>query len=166
MKTNFALILISALALAACGEDPAEPTAADSAAPATDAKQGAEPEKPGLPRTPSPAGAGVFFINPADGDTVTNPVRVEFGIVGMEVVKAGNNAPDSGHHHLIIDAELPDLGMPVPANENYIHFGDGSTSTVLTLAPGSHTLQMLLGDHLHIPHDPAVKSAPITIIVE
>ena len=72
----------------------------------------------------------------------------------------------TGHHHLIIDADLPDLGMPIPANDSYIHFGDGSTATEITLEPGQHTLQMLLGDHLHVPHDPPIVSEPITITVE
>ena len=85
----------------------------------------------------------------------------------MSVVTAGTDQMHSGHHHLIIDAELPEnLGMPIPADENYIHFGDASTSTEVTLEPGRHTLQLLLGDHLHIPHDPPVTSDVITITVE
>ena len=114
----------------------------------------------------SVAGAEVFFISPADGATLANPVSIEFGVQGMDVVKAGDNAPHSGHHHLIIDADLPDSSLPIPASEHYVHFGDGSSSTVLTLESGSHTLQLLLGDHLHIPHDPPVTSATITITVE
>ena len=82
------------------------------------------------------------------------------------MAKAGDDVPHSGHHHLIVDAGLPNLGMPIPASDNYIHFGDGSTSTELTLAPGEHTLQLLLGDHLHIPHDPPLSSARITITVK
>jgi hypothetical protein len=97
---------------------------------------------------------------------VTNPVAIEFGIEGMDVVKAGQEAAHSGHHHLIIDAGLPDLGLPIPADEHYVHFGDASTSTELTLEPGTHILQLLLGDYLHIPHDPPVMSATITVVVE
>ena len=118
-----------------------------------------------MPRSPSPDGARVFFITPADGDTVTSPVNVQFGIEGMTVVPAGDATRHSGHHHLIVNAELPALGMPIPASENYIHFGDGSTSTNLELPLGQHTLQLLLGDHLHIPHDPPVSSEVITISV-
>jgi hypothetical protein len=151
------------LALGACGDEPANES--QSAAPVESASE-AEMPAPGLPRTDSPEGAGVFFISPADGDTVSNPVSVEFGIVGMSVAKAGDDMANSGHHHLLIDADLPDLGLPIPASDNYVHFGDGSTSTSLTLVPGSHTLQLLLGDHLHIPHNPPVKSATITIVVE
>ena len=119
-----------------------------------------------LPRTASVPGARVFFITPADGATVSSPVKVEFGIEGMTVVKAGDDAPGSGHHHLLVDTGLPDPGLPIPADENHIHFGDGSTSTELTLTPGTHTLQLLLGDHLHIPHDPPVTSETISIMVK
>lgn len=146
--------------LAACGQETHEPAATEEA-PAT-----ARTDTAALPRSASPDGARVFFITPADGDTVSNPVQVEFGIEGMSVAKAGSDVPESGHHHLIVDAELPDLGMPIPASDSYIHFGDGSTSTELTLTPGEHTLQLLLGDHMHIPHDPPVASETITITVK
>ena len=119
-----------------------------------------------LPRTASVPGARVYFITPADGATVSNPVTIEFGIEGMTVVKAGDDAAGSGHHHLLIDTGLPDPGLPIPADENHVHFGDGSTSTELTLVPGTHTLQLLLGDHLHIPHDPPVTSETISITVK
>ena len=108
----------------------------------------------------------VYFIAPADGDTVSNPVVVTFGIDGMAVVPAGQDTPHSGHHHLIIDAALPDMSLPVPKDANNVHFGDGSSSTELTLTPGEHTLQLLFADFLHIPHNPAIKSAQITITVE
>ncbi len=146
------------LLIAACGGETPEP--ASVAAPA------ANPEPAALPRTASVAGARVFFISPADGDTVSNPVSVVFGIDGMEVVPAGNNVPHSGHHHLLIDTGLPDPGLPIPKDAQHVHFGDGSTETEITLEPGQHTLQMLLGDHLHIPHDPPLVSDPITILVE
>jgi hypothetical protein len=119
-----------------------------------------------MPRTISPDGASVFFISPADGDTVTSPVSIEFGLEGMTVVKAGDKQADSGHHHLLVDTDLPDFGLPIPADEHHIHFGDGSTSTEISLKPGTHTLRLLLGDHLHIPHDSPIMSDPITIIVE
>jgi hypothetical protein len=123
-------------------------------------------EQAALPRTASPDGASVFFVNPADGSKVANPVSIEFGIAGMSVVRAGDNSSDSGHHHLLVDTNLPDMTLPVPADEKHIHFGDGSTSTELTLAPGKHTLRLLLGDHLHIPHNPPVYTEAIEIIVE
>ncbi|MEM8815615.1 MAG: DUF4399 domain-containing protein [Pseudomonadota bacterium] len=152
-------LLIVIFSLAACGQKAEQPAAA------------AEPaEKPAdkpaaMPRSASAEGARVFFITPADGDTVESPVSIEFGIEGMAVVPAGNPQEHSGHHHLIINAELPQADMPIPANDNYIHFGDGSTSTTVELPPGEHTLQLLLGDHIHIPHDPPVTSEVITITV-
>ncbi len=150
----------------ACARQDAEPAVA--ADPAMDTTEVAAGEQPLTlpPRTASPAGASVFFITPADGDTVPNPVRVEFGIDGMSVAPAGVNQPLSGHHHLLIDTDPPDMGLPVPADSNHIHFGDGSTFTELTLAPGRHTLRLLLADHAHIPHNPPLMSEPITITVE
>ncbi|MDH4124163.1 MAG: DUF4399 domain-containing protein [Gammaproteobacteria bacterium] len=119
-----------------------------------------------MPRSPAPAGARVYFIAPTDGSTVSSPVRVEFGIEGMQLVAAGTAGENSGHHHLLVDTGLPDLGLPIPKDDQHIHYGDASTSAELTLAPGQHTLQLLLGDHLHIPHEPPVASSVITIIVE
>jgi hypothetical protein len=126
----------------------------------------ATPEVTALPRTASVEGASVFFITPTNGATVSNPITIEFGIEGMDVVKAGDNQPHSGHHHLLIDTGLPDLGLPIPADAQHVHFGDGSTSTEITLESGEHTLQMLLGDHLHIPHKPPLASEVITVTLE
>ena len=152
------LAMMPMLALSGCGEQPAGEAAQPAAAPQRTVTE--------MPRTPSPEGAKVFFISPANGDTVASPLTVEFGIDGMNVVAAGVNEPYSGHHHLLIDTGLPDLGMPIPADANHVHFGNAATSTRLELAPGTHTLQLLLGDHLHVPHVPPVISAPITITVE
>ncbi len=159
------LLAFSPIFLAACSAEtpPAEPEAAEAPAPV------AEEAAPAVDVTaaiPSPEGARVFFVNIADGDTVTSPFTVEFGLEGMTVTTAGDNAENSGHHHLIINAPLPDMTLPVPADDNYRHFGDGSSSTELTLEPGQHTLQLLLGDWLHRPHEPAVYSDVITITVE
>lgn len=155
-------LLMLAIATAGCSQESGD------AAPAaeTAAEPRSTPAPASLPRTPAPVGARVFFISPADGDTVSNPVVVEFGSEGVSIVKAGVDEPASGHHHLLIDAELPDLSLPIPADDNYVHFGDGSARTERTLAPGTHTLQLLLGDHLHIPHDPPIVSDVITITVE
>jgi len=84
----------------------------------------------------------------------------------MSVNKAGDDQPNSGHHHLLIDTDLPDPGLPIPADSSHVHFGDGSTSTQISLEQGTHSLRMLLGDYRHIPHDPPVISEPITITVE
>lgn len=152
------LSFVAILVLSGCSEQQAE-TPEVAATPATSARIAP-------PRTASVAGASVFFISPTDGATVSSPVSIEFGIDGMSVAPAGVNEAHSGHHHLLVDAGLPDLGLPIPADSNYIHFGDGSTATELELAPGEHTLQLLLGDHLHIPHSPPVASEVITITVE
>lgn len=138
----------------AANESTAQPQAPAAAQPAA------------LSRTPSAQGAREFFITPADGDIVSSPVQLEFGLSGMDVAPAGDNRPNSGHHHLIIDGELPILTLPVPADDHHIHFGDGSSKTELALAPGQHTLQLLFADYLHIPHDPPVFSEQITITVE
>lgn len=110
--------------------------------------------------------ARVFFVSLADGDVVANPIAVEFGLEGMILIPAGQDIPRSGHHHLIIDAELSNMSLPIPADDNYLHFGDGSSSTTITLEPGQHTLQLLLGNFLHIPHDTPVYSERISITVE
>jgi hypothetical protein len=161
-STKLLLPAITATLFAACAERQAD----DSPVAVDDAPAAAVAEPAAMAHTPSAPGARVFFIMPADGDTVSNPVRIEFGIEGMSVVKAGDDTAASGHHHLIIDAGLPDLGLPIPADDHYVHFGDGSTSTERSLEPGTHTLQLLLGDHLHVPHDPPVASEVITITVE
>lgn len=119
-----------------------------------------------LPRTPSPAGAELYFISPKDGEVVRGPVTVRFGLRGMGVAPAGTVAEGTGHHHLLVDAPLPPAGQPIPNDAKHLHFGKGQTETVLMLPPGRHTLQLLLGDHSHIPHEPVVASPAITITVE
>lgn len=119
------------------------------------------------PRTPSPAGAELYIQSPADGASVKGPVTVRFGLKGMGVAPAGIKFDNSGHHHLLIDADPPaDLGQPLPANEHVVHFGKGQTETTIALPPGKHTLQLVLGDYLHIPHNPPVISKKITITVK
>ena len=118
-------------------------------------------------REPSPAGAEVYIVSPKDGAKVKSPVTVVFGLKGMGIAPAGIKFDNTGHHHLLVDANPPDdLSQPLPANEHNIHFGKGQTETSLTLPPGKHTLQLLLADSLHTPHDPAVISKKITITVE
>lgn len=159
MKLRILFLSGLVFGLGACTEKSVEePTAAVQ--PAAASKPAA------MPRTASAEGASVFFITPANGATVTNPIQIEFGIEGMDVVKAGDNQPNSGHHHLLIDTDIPNLGLPIPADERHVHFGDGRTATEIVLPPGEHTLQMLLGDHLHIPHEPPLVSEAITITVE
>jgi hypothetical protein len=119
-----------------------------------------------LPRTASPAGAEVYFVSPPNGAEVTSPVTIQFGLRGMGVAPAGVTSPNTGHHHLLIDvAELPADNLPLPATDQIRHFGLGQTEASLELPPGQHTLQLVLGDALHIPHDPPVRSDKITITV-
>lgn len=119
-----------------------------------------------MKRTPAPAGAEVYFISPKDGETVTSPVTVRFGLKGMGVVPAGLAFDGAGHHHLIVDAKTPALNAPIPADANHLHFGKGQTETTLVLKPGKHTLQLIVGDQLHVPHEPAVMSKVITVNVK
>ena len=115
---------------------------------------------------PSATKARVFFVEPNDGATVKKPFKVVFGIEGMEIAPAGTDKPNSGHHHLLINSSLEDYASPIPSDDNHIHFGKGQTETTLELAPGKHTLQLILGDMNHIPHKPAVESEVITVTVE
>jgi hypothetical protein len=119
-----------------------------------------------LPRTAAPAGAKVYIVSPKDGATIKGPVTVVFGLAGMGVAPAGVQMEGTGHHHLLIDMDLPaNLGLPLPSTDNLKHFGKGQTETTLDLKPGKHTLQLVLGDHLHIPFLPVIASQKITITV-
>jgi len=120
-----------------------------------------------IERKAPPEGARVYLISPADGDTVTSPVTVKFGLEGMGVAPAGVKYDHTGHHHILVDVDqLPDMNLPIPADEHHVHFGGGQTETQLKLAPGTHTLQLLVADELHVPHNPPVISKKITIHVK
>jgi hypothetical protein len=119
-----------------------------------------------IPKTKAPAGAEVYFISPRDGATVPKTFVVQFGLKGMGVAPAGVDSPNTGHHHLLIDVETPpDPNQPLPATDQVRHFGAGQTETSVTLPPGKHTLQLVLGDKSHVPHDPPVMSKRITVTV-
>ena len=129
-------------------------------------------DDPKIPRQPSPKGAKVMIILPRDGKTVKGPVRVFFGIKGMGVCPAGLVLPDgkpmpnTGHHHLLINAEkMPAMNLPLVASDTLKHFGGGQTEVTLDLPPGKHTLQLVFADYAHIPHNPPVVSKKITITV-
>lgn len=123
--------------------------------------------------TPAPEGASLFFINLEDGSTVSSPVTVQFGLSGMGVAPAGTEKEATGHHHLFVNRPplgegefgAEELELGIPADENHVHFGGGQTQTTIELPPGQHTLQLVLGDHGHVPHDPPVTSEVITITV-
>ena len=85
----------------------------------------------------------------------------------MGIAPAGIDMENTGHHHILIDLdEMPDMSMPLPTTDNVVHFGTGQTETTLTLTPGEHTLQLLLGNHLHVPHQSPVMSEKITVTVK
>lgn len=118
-------------------------------------------------RSPSPEVAQVYIISPTDGDVVSSPVTVKFGLKGMGVAPAGVDKPNTGHHHMLIDVVAqPDLDKPLPADAQHKHFGGGQTEATIELSPGKHTLQLILGDKNHIPHDPPIISQKITITIK
>lgn len=118
-----------------------------------------------LAQTHSAAGATAYIISPADGSVLASPVTVVFGLKGMGVAPAGTDRANTGHHHLLVDGQqLPAMNKPMGPEVN--HYGGGQTQTTLQLTPGSHSLQLILGDKSHQPHQPAIISAPITITVK
>jgi Domain of unknown function (DUF4399) len=110
----------------------------------------------------------VYFISPVDGQTVKTKFKVQFGLSGMGIAPAGVEKDNTGHHHLLIDTDIAiiDLTKPLPATDKIKHFGGGQTETYLELPQGKHTLQLVLGNHLHIPHTNPVTSEKITIMVQ
>lgn len=118
-------------------------------------------------RIPAPEGAKAYIIAPSDGSSVSNPVTIRFGLKGMGVAPAGVEKEKTGHHHLLIDVEPSSIDMEnsLPADDNHRHFGGGQTEVTLDLPAGTHKLILLLGDRNHVPHDPPIISAPITIKV-
>ncbi len=119
-----------------------------------------------LARTASPEGAQVYIISPVEGEVVNSPVTVKFGLKGMGVAPAGIDKPNTGHHHLLIDVtDGPALDKSLPVDANHKHFGGGQTEATVELSSGKRTLQLIMGDKNHIPHDPPVMSKETTIVV-
>lgn len=118
-------------------------------------------------RSAAPEGARAYIIAPADGATVSNPVTIVFGLEGMGIAPAGTEKENSGHHHLLIDTDpgTLDLDTSLPATDQIVHFGGGQTQVTTDLPTGPHSLQLLLGDWSHVPHDPPVMSDVVTITV-
>ena len=117
--------------------------------------------------SPSPEGAEVYIVSPADGATVSSPVKVVFGLKGMGVAPAGIKMDNTGHHHLLINAKkMPEMDKPLPASDTLKHFGGGQTETELELKPGKHTLQLIFADYTHTPHKKPVISKKVTIHVK
>jgi hypothetical protein len=116
-------------------------------------------------RVAAPKGAEVYFHYPLDGIRVPQRFTVQIGLRGMGIAPAGVVKSLTGHHHLLIDMDNVDVSRPIPSDYNHIHLGNGQTEVVVTLPPGTHTLQLLMGDHVHIPHEPPVMSKKITVYV-
>jgi Domain of unknown function (DUF4399) len=124
-------------------------------------------DAPTLPTTKASSDAAVYIISPSDGASVGQQFTVRFGLKGMGVAPAGVAKEHTGHHHLLVDVkELPPAGQPIPKDDNHLHFGGGQTETTLKLKPGTHTLQLELGDENHVPFDPPLVSKRITIHVK
>jgi len=117
--------------------------------------------------TPAPANAYVYIGWPTDGQVVPagKPFRVWFGLRNMGVAPKDVKFPNTGHHHLLIDSDLPPFDQEIPSDRTHLHFGAGQTETMLELPPGKHTLQLLMGDDKHMPHNPPIYSKKITITV-
>jgi hypothetical protein len=156
------LVSVSALAFALFAIGAHRAAHAEEAAP----KAATAPTTPAIVRTPRPADAKLYIISPANGETVSSPVTVRFGLSGMGVAPAGVASPNTGHHHLIIDSAPPALDVPLPKDDKHLHFGGGQTETNVAVTPGKHTLQLVLGDKDHVPHEPPLVSESITITVQ
>jgi hypothetical protein len=116
--------------------------------------------------TPAPEDAYVYIGWPNDGEVIdARRFRVWFGLRHMGVAPAGVDKPNTGHHHLLIDVPVPPADQPIPNDRNHLHFGAGQSEAVVELAPGTHTLQLIMGDKDHVPHNPPVVSKQITITV-
>ncbi len=160
-----------ALAIAGCAHDhsKAMPTnAVTSAAPTAPMKinESTPTLAAGYTKVAAAADAKLYFINLKNGDTVSSPVNVQFGLRGMGVAPAGVEKAGTGHHHLLIDLETLDVNAPIPTSDNHRHFGTGQTEVTLPMTPGKHVLQLIMGDQNHIPHHPVVMSERITITVK
>jgi Domain of unknown function (DUF4399) len=168
MKRTCALCLALLLPLAAAAGDSTMSDAAKKAA----QSQGGQNAKAkalaaiGMDYTPSPAGAKAYFIAPANGAEVKSPVKVVFGLSGMGIAPAGTQFENTGHHHLLVDGPTVDTAKPLPTTDQVKHFGKGQTEASIDLKPGKHTLQLVLGDYKHQPHNPPVMSETITITVK
>ncbi|MEL0028756.1 MAG: DUF4399 domain-containing protein [Perlucidibaca sp.] len=114
----------------------------------------------------APANAKASIISPKNGDTVSSPVRVVFGLSNMGVAPAGTNQAGTGHFHLLIDEPELDLSQPIPGSAQVIHYGGGQIESTVELKPGKHTLQLLMGDWKHLPQQPAVMSEKVVITVK
>lgn len=160
---NFVLLLV-ALFLSGCSQPPADPNPSSSPANTSTPAASATPSESGSPGA-ADGTKRVFFANLEDGAKVKSPVAIKMGVEGMEVQPAGQDKPNSGHHHIIIDGGPLDAKTIVPADDNHIHFGLGQTEYELELSPGEHTLTLQFADYAHKSYGPDM-SATIKVTVE
>ena len=164
MKASLPLLLVSVLALAGCAQTQMHSAAAPTAALKTNTST---PVVLGsYNKVAAVSGTSLYFINVKNGDTVTSPVNVQFGLKGMGVAPAGVEKAGTGHHHLLVDVPELDVNNGIPMSDQHRHFGLGQTEVSIALKPGVHTLQLVLGDQNHIPHHPVVMSERITVTVK
>lgn len=117
-------------------------------------------------QTAAPTDAQLYIIYPHDGQKIRGTFPVRFGLRNMGVTHAGDTTANMGHHHLLVDAEDEiDPGEPIPTDRQHLHFGAGQTETRLDLKPGTHTLQLVLGDAEHRPFKPLLASKKVTVVV-
>lgn len=159
---TFRSVLLGALFCCACGSTEPQEAPTPEAEPPVETKAPEAPEAQALPSLAE--GAKVFFVSPKDGESVTSPVSIEFGLEGAEIRPAGENHPNSGHHHLIINGNSIEQGAVVPADEQHIHYGKGQTKASVDLAPGEYTLTMQFANFLHQSYgDSGATSITITV---
>ena len=164
MKASLPLLLVSVLALTGCAQTQMHSAAAPTAALKTNTST---PVVLGsYNKVAAVSGTSLYFINVKNGDTVTSPVNVQFGLKGMGVAPAGVEKAGTGHHHLLVDVPELDVNNGIPMSDQHRHFGLGQTEVSIALKPGVHTLQLVLGDQNHIPHHPVVMSERITVTVK
>jgi Domain of unknown function (DUF4399) len=164
MKATLPVLLMSVVALAGCGHShmshhhaATAPLKANASTPVVFGTYN---------KVAAVSGTSLYFINLKNGDTVTSPVNVQFGLRGMGVAPAGIEKAATGHHHLLVDVAELNVNEGIPVSDNHRHFGAGQTEASVALKPGVHTLQLVLGDQNHIPHHPVVMSERITITVK
>jgi hypothetical protein len=169
MTTRRLAVTFAALALCACGSKPSE----SESAPAPTAPAAAPPAAPAPPPEPPPAalpavpaGAKVAFLEPVDGAKVEGAIEngkisvpVKMSADNIAVKPAGAVEAGSGHHHILIDAEPVAAGMPVPKDEQHLHFGKGQTETTVALTPGEHVLSLQFADGIHRSYGPALSAS-------
>ena len=105
----------------------------------------------------------VVITEPTTGSTVSSPVKVCMKVDGVMLQPANKGVkPGTGHHHLLIDINLPrDLSKMLDKDSNHIHMGDGSECKELKLVSGKHIIRTLFATAAHVPYNPAITSTVI-----